>query len=147
MYEKKSRWGKKEICPCPRAKKNFTPRLDDSGNKTGGGKCWSASCGQKHFPDPRPIQGSDSTQHVSPRTRRHVYKSADGTPTLMIAVATNPEGDKRAYAEHWKGAEWVKGAGDATRIPYRLPEVIPSRSLMSSQLLGSGITIVCVRII
>lgn len=135
MSSSRSKWGKKERCSCPLAKRKFSPRLDANGHRTGGGKCWSTSCGQRHFPDTIPHNGQ---RHESPppdTVRHHVYISADGSRLLRITIRKTSDGDKRVFAEHWEGSTWIKGEGNISRVLYRLPEVL-------SQLANNGVIVV-----
>ncbi|MBK7411703.1 MAG: DUF3987 domain-containing protein [Ignavibacteria bacterium] len=55
---------------------------------------------------------------------------------MQITVTKQSNGDKRAFAAHWSGAEWVKGVEGIERILYNLPEVAERVSL------GGTITVV-----
>lgn len=120
----KRRFGPKQTCPCHRGKRKFTPLLDEHGAPTDAGKCWSPACGQRFIPGTRTVDRRSDVAPIYASTRGHVYTSIDGTPTLRITIATDQTGEKRAFAEHWNGSHWVKGAGEVERHPYRLTELV-----------------------
>lgn len=133
----KTRWGGKEICPCPHGKKKFSRQLDEHGHPTGAGKCWSPACGQRFVPATKQYvtQQSDSNT-VLPTQLSYVYRTDLGNPHMRITVVRNTDGSKRVYAERWENLTWVKGVIGVDRILYRLPELLERIAL-------DGTVVVC----
>lgn len=52
----------------------------------------------------------------------YIYHNADGSPRLRVNRTQHR--DPAFWQEHWDGSRWIKGGGDQTRVPYRLPELL-----------------------
>lgn len=136
MNAHKPRYGRKQVCPCPLAKKKFSPQLDQYGRPNGRGKCWSPSCRQKFNGTSTAPEQTRLTPPQTGEVRHHVYHTADGTRHMQITVIKAEDGSKRAFAERWDGISWQKGVDGIERLPYRLPDVIERISL-------GGIIVIC----
>ena len=124
MSSQKRRYGKKRECPCPKAKKNFCPLLDDHGRETGDGWCWTPNCTEvftQVFPDANQTNYQSNGETT---TRHHVYHDRNGKPYMRITVVKKHGGEKNAFAERWDGVQWFKGVDGIERIPYRLPQLL-----------------------
>jgi hypothetical protein len=66
-------------------------------------------------------RGQDFTQAKKPAD--YVYQLADGTPYLKVHRYYK-DGDKQFAQSHWNGVQWIKGAPQGPKIPYRLPELV-----------------------
>lgn len=130
-HHSKQKFGRKGTCPCPRMKKAFCPLIDDVGRPTGGGKCWSAACGQKFMPPPSSmgdVQLAASATPALPQREgvsksQYIYTDVDGNSTLRVNILRRPDGSKNVWQDHWNGVIWVNGAGTVGKVPYRLPEL------------------------
>lgn len=124
MKHRKSKFGKKQLCPCPLQKKKYSPLLDDQGRPTDGGKCFSSACNQRFFPPTKRTTDTALVAKHSVQRREHIYHTATGDSYMRIVVQKHTDGSKEVFAERWEGGSWQKGVGGIERLPYKLPQVL-----------------------
>jgi hypothetical protein len=65
-------------------------------------------------------QEQKQEQHQNTPPALYVYELADRTPYLRVKRTA----DKQFFQSRWTGSDWVDGAPDGPKIPYRLPELL-----------------------
>ena len=61
---------------------------------------------------------------VGNKAAEYIYRNFKGAPYLKVIKRVSKSGKKTYPQYHLENGQWVKGAPDGPRIPYRLPELL-----------------------
>jgi DNA polymerase I-like protein with 3'-5' exonuclease and polymerase domains len=76
------------------------------------------------FDDPRDDYPHGERDDIGNKVAEYIYRNLKGAPYLKVVKRVNKSGKKTYPQYHLENGQWVKGAPDGPRIPYRLPELL-----------------------